>query len=352
MSLLKLWLILVWIVSLDSIYVALSGRVFEGLASDNLLHFSLNAVYAQSPRQEKVSALIGSSLALYMVGIPISSFLSGLLSNFTASFFIALGLFAVSIVYLQIFVRNVRFEGEQVTGNRESVAYRDERVVEDPSALLKMWFWIAFSPLKIFRGKRLHLLIGMSLFFYNLVQSYVFTALLVHTSVYFGFTSKENGLILSIASSVAAMYIFAVVFVIPTVSRHIRDKRPSEGTETGRCVPDLMLAIISLGFQIVSLVALGLATRSWQIYCITATLAFGLCAPSFIKAYFVSLFEGAEKATALAALAMMETLGSVLGPIFLGSLQVYLSRDAGVFYVAAGLSVVSLFTLATGLFYL
>ncbi|RMZ66207.1 major facilitator superfamily transporter [Pyrenophora seminiperda CCB06] len=327
-------------VSVNNIYVALSGRVFEGLASDNLLHFSLNAVYAQSPNQDTASSLMAYSLALYMIGISVSPFIAGLFANFTVSFFMALGLFAASIVYLQVFVRASWIEQVPVGEfGRKDVDLR---------STWKRWLKTANSPMKIFQANPFHIFTGASLFFYNIVQSYMFQALMVHTSVHFGFTGRSNGFVLSIAHSVAATYIFVTIFAVPNISRRIRSNYSGAETRSGSRVRDLVLALVSLTVQILSLVALGLATRSWQIYCIAASLAVGLCTPSFIKAYSTSWFASVEKPAALAALAMMETLGSVLGPVVLGGLQSYLSQDAGVFYVAAGLSVASFLSLAVG----
>ena len=320
--------------------MALSGRVFEGLASDNLLHFSLNAVYAQSPDQDKISSLIGYSLALYMIGISVSPFIAGLFANFTVSFFMAFGLFAVSIVYLQAVVRASQIE--QVSTSEY------DRNDKDLKSTWKKWLKTAISPMKTFQTNPLHTFTGLSLFLYNIVQSYVFQALMVHTSVHFGFTGKSNGFVLSIAHSVAAAYLFVTIFVIPKISRCIRSNRSEAGSTLGSQDRDFVLALTSLTVQVLSLVALGLATKPWQVYCIAACLAVGLCTPSFIKAYSTSLFTNIEKPAALAALAMVETLGSVLGPVVLGGLQSYLSRDAGVFYVAAGLSAMSFFSLAIG----
>ena len=320
--------------------MALSGRVFEGLASDNLLHFSLNAVYAQSPDQDKISSLMGYSLAFYMIGISVSPFIAGLFANFTVSFFMAFGFFAVSIVYLQTVVGASHIEQVPMNGY--------DRNDKNLTSTRRKWLKTAISPLKTFQTNPLHIFTGVSLFLYNIVQSYVFQAFMVHTSVRFGFTGKSNGFVLSIAHSVAAAYILVTLFAMPKISRCIRSSRSDTGSTSGSRVRDLVLALTSLVVQILSLVALGLATRPWQVYCIAASLAVGLCTPSFIKAYSMSLFASIEKPAALAALAMVETLGSVLGPVVLGGLQSYLSRDAAVFYVAAGLSGVSFFSLAIG----
>ncbi|KAF1950198.1 hypothetical protein CC80DRAFT_520154 [Byssothecium circinans] len=326
-------------VSLTNIYVALFGRVFEGLASDNLLHFTLNAVYAQSEKREEASLLIGYSLALYMIGISISPFVVGLFKNFTISFFIALGLFGLSLIYLQSCI--IGKTSKNVTGPFEVNEGRPVRSLSSNGCqkALRNWLRTASSPLKPFQQKPAHLFIGISIFFYNIVQSYIFNALLVHTSVRFGFSGRENGIIISIAHSIASVYIFITLSLFTRASRYFQSRKSNSRRHSpsgGR--RDTFLAMVSLAVQTLSLATLGFAYQPWHIYSLTIPLAIGLSTPSFIKAAFISRFENA----------MMETFGSVLGPAILGGLQSFLSKDGGVFFAAAGLVLASLVSLGLG----
>ncbi|KAI0176005.1 major facilitator superfamily domain-containing protein [Hypoxylon sp. FL1284] len=339
-------------VSAKSIYVALSGRVFEGLASDNLLHFLLNSVYSQSSSMARSSSLINNSLGLYMIGISISPFVAGLFGNFIVSFFVALGLFAVSIVYLLLCVPrrgHSEVPSRSIAGERGSIQARCGRT---RSSLVSIGLTI-LSPLRPFKKQPAYLFIGLSLLTYNTIQSYSFSALIVFTSVCFGFTEKENGFLVSIVHSVAACYIFTSIYLAPWILRQRYRNRhgPPRIEDTGSQpkARDGTLALISLAVQSVALAGLGIATQGSQIYLLSIFLAAGLPAPSFIKAHFVSLFEGEEKSAALAALAMMETLGSLLGPLLLGGLQAYLGADGGVFFVAAVLEGISVVLLGSGL---
>lgn len=331
---------------MKNIYVALLGRVFEGLASDNILHFTLNAVYAQSGTSDQMSSLISHSFALYMIGISVSPFAVGLFQNFTISCFIALALFALSLVYLQLCIAGPPSPTSLIADTNKSsseptIPIHPAQPNQPPNAggvqtALHNWVHTAFSPLQPFYQKPARLLVGFSLFAYNIVQSYIFTALLVHTSLHFGFTGRENGFIISIAHSVASAYIFISVSLVPRTIRYFKRQRksttstlPSQSLftrdEQGSLPPstphNTLLALSSLLLQTSSLASLAFATRTWHIYTLTIPLAIGLSSPSFIKAAFVSRFDGAERPTALAALAMMETLGSVLGPVVLGGLQ-------------------------------
>jgi len=75
-------------------------------------------VYAQNASKEKTSALIGYSLALYMVGISASAFLAGLFKNFTINSFMTICLFTITLAYVQLFVTST------VAGNVDAVTTR------------------------------------------------------------------------------------------------------------------------------------------------------------------------------------------------------------------------------------
>jgi hypothetical protein len=87
----------------------------------------------------------------------------------------------MSIAYLQVFIASSVFgiptEGI-ITNSRATRRWRDS-----PGN----WIRTALSPLESFKGKPVHLLVGLSLLSYNIFQSNVFNALMVHTSMHFGF---------------------------------------------------------------------------------------------------------------------------------------------------------------------
>lgn len=344
------------LVSIKSIYVALSGRIFEGLASDNLLHFMLNSVYSRATSKAKTSSLIMRSLALYLLGISISPFIAGLFRNFVISFFMALGLFATSIIYTLVCVPGPARLGEHSTrtvaqDNSAPVEVQKVQRVSVSSLTLTI-----LAPLRPFQQQPAYVFIGLSVLTYNIIQSYIFSALMVHTSVRFGFTGKENGFLISMVHSVAAFYIFANIYV-PRCILWWQRRRARDGLtpllmgnfQSHSRARDMCLAVTSLAIQGVALLGLGLASQGKQVYFITVLFALGLPAPSFIKAFFISFFEGEGKPAALAALAMMENVGSLLGPTLLGSLQAYFGTDSGVFFVAAGVDGASLVSLCIGL---
>jgi hypothetical protein len=300
--------------------VALSGRIFEGLASDNLLHFILNSAYVQGS-QRKASNLIPSSLALYMVGISVSPFVAGVLGNFIISVCIALGIFAITILYTFVFIspaRSLPIKAiSAAPGTSEAGILLDHGRKTHMNPLSRF-----LSPLRLLNERRTLALLAITMFLSNMAQSYVFDALLVHTTVRFGFTGLENGIIITIAHSLASVYVFTSLFFLSRIGSRRREASQ---------------AAVSLLLQILALVGVGYASKRWQIYAVTSILALSLPGPSFIKSYAVGFLPKEEKAAGLAALAMMEGLSSVFGPIVLGGWQVLSSDGRWVFYGAAGL---------------
>lgn len=257
----------------------------------------------------------------------------------------ALGLFGLSITYLLGFIGNMGGGNIKWEQSLNSVQSKTDYSFRN---WIKARLDTALSPLVLLRRQRSYLLVGLSLFVYNISQSYIFNALLVHTSVRFGFTGKENGFVISIAHSTAAAYIFANLWLVPWITQRFRQKCSATTSPNYSGRRDSNFALISLASNGISLTAIGLVNQAWQIYCITVLLAVGLSTPSFLKAFFVSLFESEETPIALAALSMMEMLGSVLGPVVLGSLQSSLPTDGSVFLITPALSVASFCLLGAG----
>ncbi|PQE06875.1 amp-dependent synthetase ligase protein [Rutstroemia sp. NJR-2017a BVV2] len=319
-----------------SIKIALSGRIFQGLASDNLLHFSLNAIYVRAAAKAQFSRLIGASLALFMVGISISPAIAGLFHDFTMSFLMAGGIFAVCLLYLLYFVRgrngakiSLRFSQED-TDSQQSVTGNGSTRINVQSLTETI-----FSPLGPFYSRPTSLLTGLALLIYTAVQSYVFSLILVHTSLVFGFTGKQNGYLLSIVHAVSAIYLFTVLFVVPRMTRqeHMTEGNTRNSVSGSR---DSRLALVSMCTHSAALLEFANSSQVWEIYAFSALLALGLATPSFIKSHFLKGFPKRDGAEAVGALAMIETPGSLFSPLIMGAWQV-LWPGKGVFYGAAGM---------------
>lgn len=287
-------------------------------------------------------------MALYLAGISISPFVAGLFKNFTVSFFIALGIYGIAIIYLQVLVPK---PAKQPYGSPVVQASSVPSQERPSTSAIGNFSRIVLTPVSWFKRHPIYVPFGICLFTYNLVQSYMFTSLMVHTSIQFNFTGRENGFLISIAHSVASLYIFVSLYLVPKLSQLWKKRRAASGTdETPENVAprDALLGLASQLIEVLSFVGLGFAMTAGQIYFLTALLALSLPAPSFIKAAFVSLFEGEEKSKGLAALAAMETLGSVVGPIIIGGWQSYTAAGRTVFFIAAGVAAVSMVCFGMG----
>ncbi len=342
--------------------MALSGRVFQGLASDNVLHLSLNLVYVQTTDKGRASRLIGTSLLLYMLGISLSPFVVGFFDRFETSFAIALALFGLSLVYLLTCIKPA--SGSRIVGSEiGGLPLHDETVFRASTWKMKTLsrsFASYFTPLSALQSSPLLFLVGLSLFTYNIVQSYIFAAILVHTAVVFHFSSRQNGVLISLVHAVSAVYLLSILYLIPSLSRLFRilnrqnktpqavqyetprtrlTSKPQNGNKHDLTVrtSNSILGILSFATQLLSLLLLTKITESWQIYPVVSLLALGLATPSFVKSYVLTyLPEAVSMAHGVAALAICETLGSLLAPLILGGLQ---ARWAGaeVFFVGAGI---------------
>ncbi|KAI1322275.1 hypothetical protein F5Y16DRAFT_387097 [Xylariaceae sp. FL0255] len=317
--------------------IVMSGQIFEGLASDNVLHFSLNIVYSREGYGGKRTKLIGSSLALYMIGISISPSLASLLRNFRDSFFIACGIFMSALIYLVLVVKT-----EPILSN---VTRRDTNsAIQNETGRTKFLNFVTksiYSPFApfVFMKTRQLVVGGLVLFTYNLAQAYTFSAVLVFTSTEFGFTSRENGFLLTEVHLTASLYLFYVLFAAPRLGRAAKGYHlvSSDPPREGRVESTAVLAFSSLTMQGLALVCFGFVQYIWQVYAVSALLAIGLSCPSFVKSYFTMSLNTSERSKALASLAVMETSGSVLAPVVLGGLQVLWPGNMA-FFAAAGLA--------------
>ena len=317
---------------MQSIVVAISGRVFQGLASDNLLHFSLNSVYVQVKDKSQVSRLIGSSLALYMLGISVGPFIASLFTRFTTSFTVAIGIFLAALFYL-LFLPHRRLSS--IPADDEDSAAAEE--ARSPSKSLVSSLRTMVTPLHFFYDHPTTLFSGFAIFLYNAAQSYVFSALMVHTSITFGFSSTQNGFLIAIVHAVGASYLILTLFVLPFIMQTVstsRLKAEAPAHPRSPSVFDALLAQLSLVMQTASLVLLALMTESWQVYPIAALCALGLATPSFIKSHLISTVPDSSGARAVAASTFAETTGGLLAPVLLGSWQTA-SPGSGVFMAAA-----------------
>lgn len=287
-----------------------------------------------------------------MIGISVSPFVAGLFENFRLSFLIALALFAIALLYLLVFVGGTKPNQSSNPHVDDDEMTQAEGTAGTSSPTIIPWrncFASSLSPLGAFQKRPIAMLSGLSLLIYNVGQSYIFSAIMVYTSTRFGFSAKQNGILVSIAHAASATYLFSALFAVPRILQFLRRSRPIVHSPLPLVdIPqtaDTIFALLSLIMQSISLVSLALATKDWQVYPIITVFAVGLAAPSFIKSHCVALFSADDAPQVVAALAIAETTGGLLAPVLLGGWQA-MWPESGVFLVAAttmGISAVFFF---------
>lgn len=336
-----------------SIGVAFVGRIFEGLATDNLLHYNLSAIYVSTTDKSRFPRLMGTSLALYMVGMSLSPTIAGLFPNFYTSFILALCIFAASILYIALFIP-VASRKIQSTDSPETESLIDAGS-ENPSKgkTNLQWLWrqrilSIHRPLVDLYLERGAILPGVALLLYNTTQAYLFPALMVFTSLTFSFTGRQNGYLISIAAATSAVYLLGIFYVIPRIKNWFGARAGSDSSDGSNNVGgnaadttetsppktfshDFVCAILSMGIQLFVLPCIYFTTEGWQIFPLVTLLALGLAAPSFLKSYGVS--QAIDRSAAVASLAMMESIGGLLSAVILGTWQTW--RGEGSVFIAA-----------------
>ncbi|OJD31017.1 uncharacterized protein BKCO1_5300027 [Diplodia corticola] len=304
-----------------SIVLALGARVLEGLATDNTLHMTLNALYARAADQRVVGRLMSASLALYMAGMALSPALAALLADFRVSFAAALAVFAVAAAYLAVVGRldepkissgsSSESTGESSSGSSSDGGHRGGGIVR-PAVYLGSDAVLAAH--------------GGAMLLYNAGVSYMFPALMVHATLRFGFSAKHNGLLLSVAAGSSALYLVAAAWAA----------RPGRNAAA---------ALVSLAVLAAAMCGLATVPVAWALFPGVACAALGLAAPSFVKAHLVQ--RRPHDSLAVAALSVAEGAGSLVSAPLLGGWQ---SAHPGgsVLFVAAGLALASAVVFAVG----
>ncbi|RHZ65248.1 hypothetical protein CDV55_105758 [Aspergillus turcosus] len=285
-------------VSVRSVAIAVSGRIFEGLASDNLLHFNLNTIYVSltsPPSGQETAQLITASLGLYMLGTAVGPLAVGVFQGYTASFTEALAIFSVALAYLVIVVRVPAAQAVPRT--------------QAGSKILSS-LHVLISPLRPFLDHPLAIPYGLSLVLYTTVQAHLFPAIMVFASIRLHFGIFQNGLLVSIAAACAAVHLLLKVFIVPSLQR----LRPNSGRFT-----DSTAVLGALVIQMLALAAITQVRTAGQLYLAVSVAAAGLPLPAFFKSHFVSFMPDASRA--ITALTFMENLGGLMSPFVLGSWQ-------------------------------
>ncbi|KAK8044765.1 hypothetical protein PG993_004789 [Apiospora rasikravindrae] len=320
-------------VPLHNIHVAVAARVFEGLATDNLLQYALAAIYVQTQEPGHFSRLMATSLALYMLGMSLSPTLVTFLPDFQLSFVLAISLIALSIVYLWAFVplaSAARADGSSRCSGRDTAQTISYNIRRRASSIME--------PIYIFYREPVVALPGLAILLYNTSQAYLFPLIMVYASLQFNFSSIENGYIVSMAAATSSMYLFFTVYVIPRARQRLfrsssvqemdgidTDSRQDEARMAKPSRPkdqlnkDLVSALASMALQVAILPLCSIVQAAETLYGLIVLISLGLASPSFIKSY--TIMRANQKDSAVAGLAVAEVAGGFLSPVILGTIQ-------------------------------
>ncbi|KAI0384002.1 hypothetical protein F5Y04DRAFT_293434 [Hypomontagnella monticulosa] len=331
-------------VPLRNIYLAVSGRIFEGLATDNILHYCLSAIYAHVDDQAQFSRLMGTSLALYMVSMSLSPMVITLLPSFFFSLVVSVAVLGLTALYLWMFVMVPGLYIQDVKASSGDLP-------QDSNQQRTSFF----TPMRYLLKDRCALLPGLALLLFNMTQAYLFPAIMVYAALKFAFTDLENNYIVALAAATASVYMLVVLYLVPKFfaflsrgeKKHcvalLNNALDGRDSRRSNCYvgADLFYALLSMSTQLIGLPFFVAAGAAPILYVLVVGVSLGIGAPSFIKSYAVLV--GTDRESVLGSMAMMESLGGLLSSIVLGSAQSLMG--GGIFFVAfalVGLAMLSL----------
>jgi hypothetical protein len=172
----------------------------------------LSAVYIETKLVGEFSLLIGTSLALYMIGMVIGPIFVTVIPDFIFSFVEAVAILGLALVYLMVLVPLDSSDQEV------SPTSRVQRAGESlhPGRILRL------QAVNHFGREPVALLSGFAIFSFNATQAYLFPSIMVHAALNFGFTCTENGHIVSTAASTFPIYLLITFYIGPRAQNAIK----------------------------------------------------------------------------------------------------------------------------------
>nr|QVK45117.1 MFS transporter [Pseudopithomyces chartarum] len=318
-TVLMLWLVcrstsiaLLWLAaSFKSMSIVLLSKVLEGTATDNILQFALSTIYARAKDQKQFSTLMSESMAFSLLGSSLGPLTAGLGRDFSSRILIAicaLVLAALYVGYLTIVGRSHAPNKNNSQSLRDQISVTTEGHAREGATLLRDLFQGMFSHFSIFAEKPRFLSPSLSLLLYTNGQAYILPALMVYASGRYGFTDRQSSWLLSLVTAVSATSTFFVRLVQQRIKGDIAHLRLN-----------MMVAVMQMSALAISLPLIMETNYSWQLYLVTTAMSLGFSASGFIKTYALCQLQHPNDGTA--ALAIFETVGSLLSPLTLGAAQ-------------------------------
>ncbi|KAK8009509.1 hypothetical protein PG991_012060 [Apiospora marii] len=334
---------------LSNIYVAASSSVLDGLANGNILYFVLAAVYVRTRVPGRFARLVGTSLALYLVGCAVGPWAPALVSSsLLFSFAATLVLLGLTAVYLAVFIPSSGIFATESDAPPSAAATTRRRAIV--SAMVSPFYYLyAESAVR---------LPALALLLHHTTQGFLFIAIIVHAVIDLGFYGLQNGIVFGIETAVPAVYLMLALFGVPGLQRMWkRGRRATEeedddvddaaseaggssssrssisegGTRRSARAPsnrDFVCTIVCMLAQLVALPWFLAVTEesSGAVYGLVAVASVGMAAPAFLKSYAVSIVDA--KTSALGTLTLMESFGALIAPLLVTSFQFWYWRNA------------------------
>ena len=297
--------------SFKSMSIVLLSKVLEGTATDNILQFALSTIYARAKDQKQFSTLMSESMAFSLLGSSLGPLTAGLGKDFSSRILIAicaLVLAALYVGFLTIVGRSHAPNKNNSQSLRDQISVTTEGHAKEGATLLGDLFQGTFSHFSIFYEKPRFLPPSLSLLLYTNGQAYVLPALMVYASGRYGFTDRQSSWLLSLVTAVSA----ASTFLVRLVQQRIKG-------DIAHLQLNMMVAVMQMSALAISLPLIMQTNYSWQLYLVTTAMSLGFSASGFIKTYALCQLQHPNDGTA--ALAIFETVGSLLSPLTLGSAQ-------------------------------
>ncbi|KAK8094895.1 hypothetical protein PG997_001580 [Apiospora hydei] len=321
-------------VLLDNVYIVVWTTIFYGLAGVPILHFALAAVYVQTRDPRRFSRLLGTSLALWLLGTSVAPTATAwLFPNLWFSLAAAVAIPALSLVYLRAAVPS-----DPLAKDPGSSSPTDGSAAGTTTAAARTIASALVDPVYYLYAESAIRLPALALLLHNCAQTCLFTAVVIHAWVDFDFTATLSNRLSTIATAAPAVYLLLFFYGVPKLRKILGKEREPRGTDTAstdtyadtelesdtagnprRPLPstrDLVCATVCMLAQLIA-VPWFLVDSQGALYGLVAVASIGFAAPSFLKSYAVSRVANG-KPSALGALALAESLGGLISPFLLG----------------------------------
>jgi hypothetical protein len=277
---------------------------------DNLFHFCLNAAYVETTsHDEQISRLFALSLGLFMAGMAVGPAVSSALPDPRLAFCLAAALLAIALAYIMSSLvpwPPGRDSSQSATGPGKAVQ-------------LRAGFATFFEPLAFFWHHPGTLLHGFALLAFTCGQAFFFPSLLIHASTNFGLNNRQIAGLVTLVCAASSLNLLLITF-LPRLCESISCLASGHLRHLRRHISwDIFCACCSmLIFSMASAYLVTIWHSKLQLYVLAILCSLGNAAPALVKSHLTTRLPKQLQPPALAAVALCETIGSLLSPLVVG----------------------------------